>query len=62
MKENMGKIIAIDVETGDHEIADDVIPAGRRLVARHPGAATWTKRIGYDAVYALGGTLTRTAT
>ena len=33
---------------------------GRRLLAKHPGAATWTKRIGYNAVYALGGTLTRT--
>lgn len=59
-QENIGKIIAIDIETSDYDIGNDVIAAGCRLLAKHPGAATWTKRIGYDAVYALGGTLTRT--
>ena len=59
-EENIGKIIAIDIETGDYSIDDDVIVAGRRLFAKHPDTATWTKRIGYNAVYALGGTLTRT--
>lgn len=59
--ENIGKIIAIDIETGDYEIGDDVIATGRRLLRKHPDAATWTKRIGYNAVYALGGTLTRTS-
>ena len=59
-EENIGKIIAIDIETSDYEIGNDVIATGRRLLAKHPDAATWTKRIGYNAVYALGGTLTRT--
>lgn len=59
-EENIGKIIAIDIETGDYAIDSDVISAGRRLFVRRPNAATWTKRIGYNAVYALGGTLTRT--
>ncbi|HLK60582.1 MAG TPA: hypothetical protein VKU00_28730 [Chthonomonadaceae bacterium] len=57
---NIGKIIAIDIETGDYAIDANVIAAGRRLFAKHPDAATWTKKIGYNAVYALGGTLTRT--
>lgn len=56
-EENIGKIIAIDIETSDYEIGEDVIATGRRLLAKHPGAATWTKRIGYNAVYALGGIL-----
>ena len=60
-EDNIGKIIAIDIETGDYAIDNDVISAGRRLFTRHPDATTWTKRIGYNAVYALGGTLTRTA-
>jgi hypothetical protein len=60
-EENIGKIIAIDIETGEYAIDNDVITAGRRLFARHPDATTWTKRIGYNAVYALGGTLIRTA-
>jgi hypothetical protein len=60
-EENIGKIISIDVETGDYEIDTDVIQAAERLLLRHPQAASWTKRIGYNAVYAVGGTLTRTA-
>jgi hypothetical protein len=60
-EENIGKIIAIDIESGDYEINQDVLAAARRLLARHPGAAAWGTRIGYNAAYALGGTLTRTA-
>jgi hypothetical protein len=61
IEDNIGKTIAIDIETGDYAIDNDVIAAGRRHCAKHPDATTWTKRIGYNAVYALGGTLTRTA-
>ncbi len=57
---NIGKIIAIDIETGDYEIDADLLQAGRRLKARHPDSPAWAKRIGYDAVYAVGGSLTRT--
>jgi hypothetical protein len=57
---NIGKVISIDVDTGDYEIDDDLIKAGDRLRTRHPGAALYGARIGYDAVYAVGGTLART--
>ncbi len=60
-EENVGKIISINIETGDYEVDDDLLLTGRRLHARHPGAALWTKRIGYNAVYAVGGSLFRTA-
>src|SRR5205814_4581842 len=60
-EENIGKILAIDVETGEYAIAEDPLAAGRQLLARRPDAAIYALRIGYDAVYALGGTLTRTA-
>jgi hypothetical protein len=60
-EDNIGKLISIDIETGDYEIADDLIVTGDRLLARHPGAPLFAARIGYNAVYALGGTLTRTA-
>lgn len=59
-RENIGKVISIDVETGDYEIGDDPVVSSRCLHARHPDAATWTERIGYNAVYAVGGTLTST--
>jgi hypothetical protein len=57
---NVGKILSIDIETGDYELGDDPLVTSRRLQARHPAAAIWTKRVGYDAVYAVGGTRTRT--
>jgi hypothetical protein len=60
-EENIGKIIAIDVESGDYEIDADLLTAGFRLKTRHPDAVLWSERIGYNAVYALGaGTLART--
>lgn len=59
-EENIGKIISIDIETGDYEINDDPVISGRKLFEKHPGAALYGKRIGYNAVYAIGGTLTRT--
>ncbi len=60
--ENRGKQLVIDVETGAYEIGDDGLAASRRLLARHPGAALYGLRIGYNAVYALGGVLTPTTT
>jgi hypothetical protein len=59
--ENIGKIISIDIDTGDYEIDDDLIKAGDRLLARHPGASLYGARIGYDAVYAIGGAVSKTA-
>jgi len=55
--ENIGKQIVIDVETGDYEIDSDGLAASRRLLAKHPDAALFGARIGYDAVYTLGGAL-----
>ncbi len=59
--ENIGKIVAIDITSGDYEIGDDVLLVSDRLKARHPLAQMWAERIGFNAVYSVGGTLTRTA-
>jgi hypothetical protein len=48
---NHGKIVAIDVDTGAFEIADDSLTASQRLLARHPDAQIWCVRIGYPAVH-----------
>jgi hypothetical protein len=58
--ENLGKLIAIDINTGDYEIDSDLLVAHDRLQSKHPGSIPWTERIGYDAVYAVGGTVIRT--
>lgn len=54
-QENLGKIIVMNIETGEHEIADDALTASRRALTKHPGAAIYAVRIGYDSVYAFDG-------
>ena len=51
---NTGKIVAIDIDTGAFEVADDVLTASDRLFARHPEAQPWFVRIGYRAVHRFG--------
>jgi hypothetical protein len=55
-----GKIVIIDVETGDYEVDDDPRKANARALAKHPGAALYGLRIGYDAVESFGGGPQRT--
>jgi hypothetical protein len=63
-EENLGKILVLDVETGRYEIDTDGIQASKRLRARYPEIDPYTLfaiRVGYDAVFAIGSTLTKTA-
>jgi hypothetical protein len=57
--ENIGKIVSIDVETGQYEVGDDLLVATRRLQSKRADAPIWAARIGFNAVYAVGGTLLR---
>jgi hypothetical protein len=59
--DNIGKIIAIEINTGDYEIGDDLLATSLCLKAKHPNAEMWAERIGFNAVYAVGGTVLRTA-
>jgi hypothetical protein len=52
--ENHGKIVAIDIETGNFEVADYAAPATDRLFNRHPDAQPWVIRIGYPTVFRMG--------
>ncbi len=52
---DIGKFLAIDIETGEYEIAADEIKAGDRLRARLPDAQIWMVRIGYAAAHSFGG-------
>ncbi|HLJ54470.1 MAG TPA: hypothetical protein VKT77_05475 [Chthonomonadaceae bacterium] len=60
--ENIGKQIVIDIETGEYEIDNSGLDASLRMLRRNPNAALYGIRIGYDAAYAIGASLTRTAT
>ena len=43
---NDGKFIVIDIETGAYEIDVDELVASDRLLARHPDAQVWLRRVG----------------
>lgn len=51
---NQGKIVAIDVETGAFEMAEDTLTASERLLVRYPDAQIWCVRIGHPGVHRLG--------
>lgn len=57
---NYGKIVAIDLETGDFEVDASEIAACDRLEATHPDAQIWIVRIGSDYVRRFGGRTKRT--
>ena len=57
--DNIGKMVIIDAESGDFEVDELGIEAARRLKARRPRGEFYGIRIGYDVVYVLGGSLTR---
>jgi hypothetical protein len=51
---NRGRIVAIDVDSGEFEVADQGFDAAQRLLSRHPGAQIWCVKIGYPAVHRFG--------
>lgn len=53
-KANHGKIVAIDIETGAFEIADEILDATSKLFKRIPEAQPWIVRIGHRAVHRFG--------
>ena len=45
-KDNEGKFVAIDIETGVYEVDSDELAASDRLLKRVPNAQIWLRRIG----------------
>lgn len=54
-RENKGKFLVLDIETGDYEIDSEDLNATKRVMAKRPGAIMYGLRIGYPAAYKLGG-------
>jgi hypothetical protein len=54
-KSNLGKILVVDIETGDYEIDDDHLRATDRALAKHPDAALYSVRVGYPTLGKIGG-------
>ena len=61
--ENLGKILVIDVDSGEYEVDTDGLLANQKLRSRCADIdprRLFALRIGFDAVYAVGGAINRT--
>ena len=43
---DQGRFVAIDIDSGDFEVAEKELEASDRLLARKPGAQVWMLRVG----------------
>lgn len=59
-EENIGKMIVIDIETGDYEVDANGLKAPRNLSKKHPNARPFNIRIGYNVAVSFGGVMERT--
>ena len=54
-EDDVGRFVAIDIETGIFEIDDDDFAATERLLERRSEAQIWIERVGADVAYRIGG-------
>ena len=59
VEENIGKMVIIDIETGDYEIDKTGLQASRNLSNKHPNARLFGIRIGYNVAVSFGGAMER---
>ena len=48
---NVGRILAIDIESGDYAVADEPLDACQVLIDKNPDAQIWCLRIGHVEIY-----------
>ena len=53
--ENRGKILAVDVETGDYQVDTEHLQAGKLLRQRRPDGVFFFYQIGYPSMGKIGG-------
>ncbi|MEG4841106.1 hypothetical protein [Microcoleus sp. B9-D4] len=56
---NIGKMVIIDIETGDYEVDKNGLQAARSLSKKHPNPRLFGIRIGYNVAASLGGVMER---
>ena len=52
--QEIGKYIAIDIESADFELANDLLTASRILRERRPQSVRFGARVGYPAAFRAG--------
>lgn len=58
-EENIGKMVIIDIETGDYEVDETGLKAAKNLQAKSPYARLFGIRIGYNVAASFGGVMER---
>jgi hypothetical protein len=56
---NVGKYLAVDIETGDYVVDEDEMNVIKRAMEKHPGGAFHLLRIGYPTMGRIGANATR---
>jgi hypothetical protein len=59
LEENIGKMVIIDIETGEYKVDENSLHAADYLSAKHPNARLWESRIGYNVAGSLAGVMER---
>jgi hypothetical protein len=54
VRREKGRVVAIDVNTAEYEIGDEVIDSSYKLLARIDDPEIWFVRVGYTAMRYLG--------
>ena len=49
-----GKLLVLDIDTGEYEIDTDDVAAVKRARAKRPDGAFYILRVGYPTVYRIG--------
>lgn len=59
IEENIGKMVIINIETGDYEVDETGLQAAQNLHVKHPYARLFGIRIGYNVAASFGGVMER---
>ncbi|MBI4145881.1 hypothetical protein HY489_00930 [Candidatus Woesearchaeota archaeon] len=54
-----GKIIAIEVDSGDYFVGEDVLDAYEQGVKKHPGKEFFFKRVGAKTAFVVGAKISK---
>jgi hypothetical protein len=57
--DNIGKMVIIDIETGDYAVDKNGLKAARILGEKNPNARLFGIRIGYNVAASIGGVMER---
>ncbi|MFB8792201.1 MAG: hypothetical protein U7123_25980 [Potamolinea sp.] len=59
LEDNIGKMVIIDIETGEYEVDKTGLQAARNLSEKNPNARLFGIRIGYNVAASFGGVMER---